>query len=86
MLCVYEDGVHGKVVCCMEYNTAREFCWNNTEIGYSGVYLHKKTRYPFPQRWCKSAPKSGQAELLQADIAEDVFACSPRGSMIPSSH
>lgn len=46
----------------------------------------EKLKYPFLQHSCKSALRSGQAMQLQADAVEEVSACFPHGSMIPSFH
>jgi hypothetical protein len=59
-----------------------EFCRNNKRLD---MELTQENTYPFPQHCCKFAPKYGQAEILQAGVAEEIFACFPRGSMIPSS-
>ena len=64
----------------------KKHCENSREkIGYN-VSNKKIINYPFLQRSCKFALRFGQAERLQADVVEEVSACSPHGSMIPSSH
>jgi len=90
MLCVNKYGIHSKVVCCRKSSIVRIQFQKKSIVRIQEKILvvsnRKTINYPFLQHSCKFALRSGQAERLQADVVEEVSACSPHGSMIPSSH